>query len=106
MKTPYRRILDFPHPASPTKTNRIFGRSMSAKLGVPGDGVGSGAGVPPRDTNKSGLFETLCCRPGVTTRWQALETRRARPRPELTSCLRRDSTVFRCPSAELVFARL
>lgn len=68
MEVPYRRMLDFPHSASPTKTNRIFGRSMSAKFGVPGDGVGSGAGVAPRDINKLGLFETLCCRPGATTR--------------------------------------
>ncbi len=37
----YRRMLDFPHSASPTKTNRILGRSMSMKLGVPGKGWAS-----------------------------------------------------------------
>ena len=39
------------------------------KLGVPGEGVGAGAGVPRRDMHESGLLDKLLYRDGVTIRW-------------------------------------
>lgn len=108
----YRSMLDFPHWASPTKTKRILGRSMSAKLGVPGEGVGSGPGVDERCCGRDDsalLFKTLWDRwTGVMTRWQALETRRTMLRLVLASWLWRDSTVkvvWYFPALDPIFAR-
>lgn len=103
----YRSMLVFPHSESPTKTKRILGRSMSAKLGVPGEGVGSGAGVLARGMAESGRWEErLEYRFNAETRRQALDTRRTRPTPEVTNLRRRDSTVGWRLAAELIFARL
>lgn len=79
---------------------------MSVKLGVPGDGVGSGHGVAPRGSDDSGLLGTLRFRSRATTRLQLSETRRTRLRPEFMSLLRRESESGWLPAAELVLARL